>query len=100
MLKISLGGEIITFNLDKKQPSGFSKEWVATVDLNIFLKDTTKDNEIKYYRVTIIHHLILRRPDFPFFNAVCLGWLQYFPSKEVLSVRFLHECLTPAVSNG
>ena len=47
-----LGGEIITFNLDKKQPSGFSKEWVATVDLNIFLKNTTKDNEIKYYRVT------------------------------------------------
>jgi hypothetical protein len=50
--------------------------------------------------ITIIHHLIFRRLDFPFFNAVCLGWLQYLPSKEVLSVKFLHECLTPAVSYG
>ena len=47
-----LGGEIITFNLDKKKPGGFSKEWVANVDFNIFLKDTTENNGIKYYRVT------------------------------------------------
>jgi len=47
-----LGGEIITFNLDKKKPGGFSKEWIANVDLNIFLKDTTENNGIKYYRVT------------------------------------------------
>ena len=49
---------------------------------------------------SIIHHLILCRPDFPFFNAVCLGWLQCFPSKEVLSFKFLHEYFTPAVSYG
>ena len=43
---------------------------------------------------SIIHHLILRRPDFPFFNAVCLGWLQYFPSKEVLSVKFYMNAIS------
>ena len=42
---------------------------------------------------SIIHHLILRRPDFPFFNAVCFGWLQDFPSKEVLSVKFYMNAL-------
>ena len=47
-----LGGEIITFNLDKRKPGGFSKEWAASVDLNIFLKDSTKGNEIRQYRVT------------------------------------------------
>jgi len=40
-----------------------------------------------------IHHLILHRPDFPFFNAVCLGWLQYFPSKEVLWSNFYMNAL-------
>lgn len=45
-----LGGEIITFNLDKQ--GGFSGKWVANVDLKIFLRDTTDNNAIEYYRVT------------------------------------------------
>jgi len=64
-----------------------------------YLTKPFTDDELLFV-VTIIHHLILCRPDFPFFNAVCLGWLQCFPSKEVLSFKFLHEYFTPAVSYG
>jgi hypothetical protein len=45
-----LGGEIITFNLDKR--GGFSGTWVANADLKIFLKNTTDNKVIEYYRVT------------------------------------------------
>jgi hypothetical protein len=61
---------------------------------------TTSENILQHGLVAVIHHLILRRLAFAFLNAVCLGWLQNFPSQEVLSVKFLHECLTPAVSYG
>ena len=53
-----------------------------------FLKDDHIVGNCQQWEEAVIHHLISRRPDFPFFNAVCLGWLQYFPSKEVLSVKF------------
>ncbi|MEW6410416.1 MAG: hypothetical protein AB1488_09960 [Nitrospirota bacterium] len=46
----AVGGEIITFNLDKH--GGLSGSWVANVDLNIFIKDTIKNKTIEYYRVT------------------------------------------------
>lgn len=48
--KHALGGEIITFNLDKK--GGFSGKWVANVDLKIFLKNSIANKVIEYYRVT------------------------------------------------
>ena len=46
----ALGGEIITFNLDKK--GGFSGKWVAEVDLKIFLKNSETNKVLEYYRVT------------------------------------------------
>ena len=46
----ALGGEIITFNLDKK--GGFSGKWVANVDLKIFLKNSVANKIIEYYRIT------------------------------------------------
>ncbi|HJP19078.1 MAG TPA: hypothetical protein QF468_10540 [Nitrospinota bacterium] len=46
----ALGGEIITFNLDKK--GGFSGKWVANVDLKIFLKNSKANKVIEYYRVS------------------------------------------------
>lgn len=46
----TLGGEIISFNLDKK--GGFSGKWVANIDLKMFLKNTAADKVIEYYRVT------------------------------------------------
>ena len=57
------------------------------------LSDTMRGGKCQAKIITIIHHLILRRLDFPFFNAFCLGWLQYFPSKEILSNFYMNALL-------
>ena len=46
----TLGGEIISFNLDKQ--GGLSGKWVAKVDLKMVLKDTVADKVVEHYRVT------------------------------------------------
>jgi hypothetical protein len=77
MQNTSLSGPLFLSRTDRLNNRSFLK---FNLPEECLLTGSSRRCQEKNY--SIIHHLILRRPDFPFFNAVCLGWLQYFPSKE------------------